>query len=69
MIVKFILQVPGSSSGVIAWLDAGLKPMEHGIVFRKAMFIWSTLKKNQNLSMLAGFRLMLDSPDDKWTMS
>ena len=66
---RFILQIPGSSSRVIAWLDAGLKPMQHRIIFKKAMFIWSTLKKNQNPSLLASFRHILDTPDDQWTMS
>ena len=69
MIGRFILPVPCSSSRVLAWLDARLKAMEHRITFRKAMYIWSTLKKNQNPSILAAFRHMLDSPEDKWTMS
>ena len=59
---RFILQIPGSSSKVLAWMDAGLTPVEHII-----MFIWSTTKVNQNHGMLSAFRYMLGSPEDEWT--
>ena len=69
MIGWFIFQIPSSSSRVLVWLDARLKPKEHRVRHRKAVFIWSTLKKNLNPAMIAVFRHPLDSPDDKWTRS
>ena len=39
MVGKFILQVPLAMSGVLAWIDASLKPMEDRIKFRKALYI------------------------------
>ena len=69
MIGRFILQIQSSSSRVFAWLDVGLRPMEHRVRHKKAVFIWSTHKKNHSPAMIVAFRHILDSPEDKWTMS
>ena len=43
MVGHFILQVPSSTSRALAWMDAGLVPMQDRIQARQANYIWSCL--------------------------
>ena len=69
MVGRLILQVPSAISRALAWLDTGLKPIEDRIKFRKALFIYSSLKNKHNQALFSTFLYLLECPTDKWTKS
>ena len=69
MIGRFILQVPASTSRALAWIDAGLMPMEYRIHNKQALFIYNILKTKRNLTLLKILRQSLEYPDDPYTKS
>ena len=69
MVGRFILQVPSAASSFLAWIDAGLKPMEDRIKFRKALYIFSTITSKHNHTLFSAFLYQLECPWDKWTQS
>ena len=52
MIGRFILQVPASTSRALAWIDAGLMPIEYRILNKQALFIYNILKTKRNPILL-----------------
>ena len=44
MVGRFILQVPSSTSRALAWMDAGLVPMQDRIQAKQANYIWTAVK-------------------------
>ena len=65
MVGRFILQVPASTSRVLAWMDAGLMPMAFRIQTRQAMYIWSVIKT----ALMSVLREVLKYPDEPWVKS
>ena len=69
MVSRFILQVPASTSRVLAWMDAGLMPMAFRIQTRQAMYIWSVSKSKGNTVLMLVLREVLKYPDKPWAKS
>ena len=69
MVGRFILQVPASTSRVLAWMDAGLMPMAFRIQTRQAMYIWSVSKSKGNTVLMLVLREVLKYPDKPWAKS
>ena len=69
MVGRFILQVPASTSRALAWIDAGLMPMQYRIYMRQAGFIYDIFKTKNNPTMLKILREQLNNPSDPWTKS
>ena len=69
MVGRFILQVPASTSRALAWMDAGLMPMQYRIYLRQAGFIYDIFNKKNNPTLLKILREHLDNPSDPWTKS
>ena len=53
MVSRFILEVPASTSRVLAWMDAGLMSMFCRIQNKQAMHILGVLKSKRNTTLLA----------------
>ena len=66
---RFILQVPASTSKALAWIDAGLMPMQYRIYLRQAGFIYDIFKTKNYPKLLKILREQLDNPLDPWTKS
>jgi len=67
MVGKFILQVPGSTSKVAAWCDAGLMPIQYRIWKRKAVFLWKLIFRNEDALMQEGLRDIISvGGEDPW---
>ena len=69
MIGRFILQVPASTSRALAWIDAGLMPMEYMIHNKQALFIYNILKTKRNPTLLKILRQSLEHPEDPYTLN
>ena len=69
MVGRFILQVPASTSRALAWIDAGLMPMQYRIYMRQAGFIYDIFKTKNNPTLLKILREQLNNPSDPWTKS
>ena len=69
MVGRFILQVPPSTSRALAWMDAGLMPMQYRIYLRQSGFIFDIFKTKNNPTLLKILREQLDNPSDPWTKS
>jgi hypothetical protein len=66
---RFILQVPSATSRSLAWLDAGLMPMECRILIKQARYIWHIIKSKGNGTLLHILQELLNNPIDPWTKS
>ena len=67
MVGRFILQLLRSSSNIMGWLDAGLMPMENRIQNRQAVYIWTVMKKKENIMLQSFLRELLNHPSDDYT--
>ncbi len=69
MVGRFILQVPPSTSRALAWMDAGLMPMQYRIYLKQSRFIFDIFKTKNNPTLLKILWEQLDNPSDPWTKS
>ena len=69
MVGRFILQVPSSSSRVLAWMDAGLVPMQDRIQARQANYIWTAVKYRTNPTVHKILQFLLTKPEDQWVQN
>ena len=69
MVGRFILQVPSSTSRSLAWMDAGLTPMQDRIEARQANYIWSAVKARANTTIHKILMFLLTRPENKWVKS
>ena len=53
LVGKFILQIPGSSSKVSTWIDAGLMPIKYRIWLKQSRYVWRLINK-RNDDLLQG---------------
>ena len=66
---RFILQVPTATSRSLAWMDAGLMPMECRILVKQAKYIWNILHSKNNPTLMLILHELLDNETDPWTRS
>ena len=66
MVGRFILQVPSSTSRALAWMDAGLVPMQDRIQTKQANYIWSAVKSRTNPTVHKILQFLLTKPEDQW---
>ena len=69
MVGCFILQVPSSSSRALAWMDAGLVPMQDRIQARQANYIWTAVKHRTNPTVHKILQFLLTKPEDQWVQN
>ena len=55
------------NSNALAWIDAGLMPMQHRIQACQAGIIWNIHKTKNNVTLQLILRELLDCPSDPWT--
>ena len=65
---QLLLEEPASTSRALAWVDAGLMPMQYRIYLSKAGFIHIFKDKN-NPKLLKILIEQPDNPSDPWTKS
>ena len=64
MVGRFILQVPSATSRSLAWMDAGLMPMQDCIMIRQANYIWTAICKRSNPMIQSVLKFQLEWPTD-----
>ena len=67
MVGRFILQVPSATSRSLAWMDAGLMPMQDRIMIRQANYIWTAICKRSNPMIQSVLKFQLERPTDPYT--
>ena len=67
MVGQFILQVPSAISRTLAWMDAGLMPMQDRIMIQQVNYIWTAICKRSNPMIQAVLKFQLERPTDPYT--
>ena len=66
MVGRFILQVPSSTSRALAWMDAGLVPMQDRIQAKQANYIWTAVISRTNSTVHKILQFLLAKPENQW---
>ena len=66
-VASFILQLPRSSSQVMGWMEAGLKPIQQHLDMRTILLTQSLLGKKKDLMTRTVAEVTLLDPTNPWT--
>ena len=66
-VALFILQLPRSSSQVMGWMEAGLRPIQHHLDMRTILFAHSLIGKKKDLLTRTVAEATMSDPTDPWT--
>ena len=66
-VASFILQLPKSSSQVMGWMEAGLRPIQHRLDMRMILFAHSLIGKKKDLLTRTVAEAIMSDPTDPWT--
>ena len=64
---SFILQLQKSSSQVMGWMDAGLRPIQHRLDMRMILFAHSLIGKKKDLLTRTVAEAIMSDTTDPWT--
>ena len=66
-VASFILQLPKSSSQVMGWMEAGLRPIQHRLDMRMILFAHSLIGKKKDLLTRTVADAIMSDSTDPWT--